>query len=77
MLVNDDFVDTPMDSTLLTALVAALQGDCISFDTFFHQLQKGEVYPDDWDLAKEVSAISRRPIPEPTKPDPNADPNAN
>lgn len=82
VLVNDDFVDTPMDSTLLTALVAALQGDCISFDTFFHQLQKGEVYPDDWDLTKEVSAISRRPIPEPTKPDPkkpdpNADPNAN
>jgi hypothetical protein len=80
VIVNDDFVDTPLDATTLSALVAAFQADAISFETFFHQLSTGEIYPDDWDLAKEIAAIGQRPVvtipvaPDPNpKPDPKAD----
>lgn len=82
VVVNDDFVDTPLDQGMLTALTSALQGNAISIDTFFHQLEKGEIYPPDWDLQKEVAAIAARPpamappAPPAPKVDPNADPNA-
>ncbi len=83
VIVNDDFVDTPMDSTTLAALVAAFQADAISFSTFYHQLKNGEIYPDDWDMEMEIAAIGQRPavtIPvAPTEPgsNPKPDPNAN
>lgn len=86
VIVNDDFVETPLDPTQLAGLVAAFQADCISFETFFHQLSTGEIYPADWDLEKEIAAIAQRPpatvpaLPEPPVPDPKnpkPDPAAN
>lgn len=70
VLVNDDFIDTPMDPQTLAGLVTAFQADAISFETFFFQLQKGEVYPDNWDLDREVGAIGQRPpVTKPVVPD--------
>ncbi len=85
VMVNDDFVDTPMTEGMLNALVAAFQSDSISVDTFFHNLEQGELYPPDWDLQKEVAAIGQRPLsmtppaptPPPADPNPDDDPNPN
>lgn len=77
VIVNDDFIDTPMSEAWLTALVAALQSNSISADTFFFQCEKGELYPPDWDLQKEAAAIAQRPpsmVP-PAPPAPKPDPN--
>lgn len=71
VVVNDDFVDTPMTSEWLTALVAALQGNAISAETFFFQCEKGELYPEGWDMQKEIAAITQRP-PSMTPPAPPA-----
>lgn len=78
VMVNDDFVDTPLDSTQLTALVAALMADAISFDTFYHQLETGEIYPPEWDKEKEIAAIGQRPaVTVPTPPAPAKTPPGN
>jgi Domain of unknown function (DUF4055) len=60
-VVNQDFVDVQMDAATLQALVSAFQQNAISFDTFFYQLQRGEVYPDGWDHESEAAAIGQRP----------------
>jgi hypothetical protein len=61
VLINQDFVETAIDPATLQALVSAFQQNAISFEAFFHQLQKGEVYPDGWDIDQEAAAISQRP----------------
>lgn len=61
VVMNLDFVDTSMDAATLQALVAAFQQNALSFDTFFHKLKEGEIYPDGWDLEREAAAISQRP----------------
>lgn len=60
-LMNQDFVDTTMDSATLQALVAAFQQNALSFDAFFHKLKEGEIYPDGWDVEREAAAIGQRP----------------
>jgi len=60
-LINQDFVDTALDAPTLQGYVSAFQQNAISFDTFFYLLQKGEVYPDGWDMEKEAAAIGQRP----------------
>ncbi len=61
VLINQDFVETSIDSATLQALVSAFQQNALSFEAFFHQLKKGEIYPDGWDLDSEAAAISQRP----------------
>lgn len=41
--LNTDLADLVMDHQTLAALVAALQGGSISFDTFWHNLERGEL----------------------------------
>jgi hypothetical protein len=72
-VMNEDFVDVSIDSATLTAMVAAFQGNAISFETFYYQMKQGEVYPDEWDIEREAAAISQRPpgtmpIPPPAAP---------
>jgi hypothetical protein len=70
-VINKDFVDTALDAPALQAFVSAFQQNAMSFDTFFYQLQKGEVYPDGWDMEMEAAAIGQRPpatMPIPTTP---------
>lgn len=54
---NKDYMPADIDPQMLTALFAALQGSGISWQTFAYNLQKGEVYPDDWTLDDELEAI--------------------
>jgi hypothetical protein len=61
IVMNTDYIDEAMPPDRLTALTAALQGNAISVETYFYQLQRGEVYPPDWDLDREVAAIAQRP----------------
>lgn len=44
--LNKDYVPQGMDAQLLTALVAAWQSGAISYNTFFANLQKGEIAPE-------------------------------
>lgn len=72
-VINQDFVDIQMDAPTLQALVSAFQQNAISFETFFFQLRKGEIYPDGWDHEAEAAAISQRPpgtmpLPPPAPP---------
>lgn len=62
VMINQDFVDAPLSPTAIQALVQAFQQNAISFDTFFFQLKQGEVYPDGWDMERELAAISQRPV---------------
>jgi len=76
-VMNEDFVDADIDPATLTALVGAFQQNAMSFEAFFHNLKKGEVYPDGWDMEKEAAAISQRPPatqPLPPPIDPNKQP---
>lgn len=74
ILINQDFIETAIDAATLQALVSAFQQNAISFEAFFHQLQKGEVYPDGWDLDQEAAAISQRPPATMPVPPPAASP---
>ncbi len=68
-LINQDFVDAQMDAATLQALVSSFQQNAISFETFFYQLQRGEVYADGWDMEREAAAIGQRPpATQPTPP---------
>lgn len=61
VIMNDDFIDAPLDSATLTAIVGAFQQNAISFDTMFYQLQKGEIYAPDTTKEQELAAIGQRP----------------
>lgn len=73
LIMNKDFMSQSMNPQMLTALTSALTTGSISVEAYYHQLEKGEIYPDEWDLEKEVAAIAERPVttaPEPTPPNP-------
>lgn len=77
VLINEDFIDTSIDAASLQAYVAAFQQNALSFEAFFYLLQKGEVYPEGWDMDKEAAAIAQRPpatAPLPPPIDPNKTP---
>ncbi|EJN07799.1 DUF4055 domain-containing protein [Herbaspirillum sp. YR522] len=64
--LNRDFFPMPMTPEQLTALVQALQGGAISFETFFAQLQAGEVIVSTR-TAEEEDAARKKDTPEPSK----------
>ena len=47
-----------IDSTMLIALMTALQSSAISYDTWFYNLQRGEIVPDDRTADDEKELIS-------------------
>lgn len=68
---STDFVGAVIAPQLLDSLLKAYVSGSMSFEAFFFNLQKGELYPDDWDLARELAAINAAqnlPGPARTKP---------
>lgn len=55
--LNSDFMSRPMDSTQLTSLVQAYQADTISYDTFYWNLQRGELARPDIDADEERTLV--------------------
>lgn len=55
--LNTDFIETHLAGPELTALVGAFQSSAISFETLFHNLQKGELIPPGRTLEEEKDAI--------------------
>lgn len=57
---NTDFVPTGMDANTLNALVASLQSGAISYDTFYENLQRGEIASTDRTAEEELALISNQ-----------------
>lgn len=55
--LNSDFMARPMDSTQLTSLVQAYQADTISYETFYYNLQRGEIARPDVEAEDERTLI--------------------
>lgn len=66
--LNKDFTSSEIPPERIAALVAAHQQGKISWETFFHQMQKGEAYPADWDIQKERDSIDANPVMPPMPP---------
>lgn len=56
-IYSKDFVGSTIAPNMLAELVKAHATGAISFDVFFHNLQKGELYPEGHDLDMERRAI--------------------
>jgi hypothetical protein len=55
--LNTDYNPKSMDAQTLTALIAAWQGGAISYDTFYDNLQKGEIAGNDRTAEEEKAMI--------------------
>lgn len=75
---STDFVGATMAPTMLAELLKTYVAGGMSFEAFFFNLQKGEFYPDDWDLEREAAAIrDAQTMPGPSnanKPDETKEP---
>ena len=63
-----DFVVSKLQAPEIQALTGALIANKISFQTYFHNLQAGEIYADDWTLEQEreaTEAAQALALPEP------------
>lgn len=58
--LNEDFDTFGIDAPMLVAMMQAEAGGALSFDVMFHNLKKGEMYPDGWTLDDELEAIANR-----------------
>lgn len=65
-----DMASSRMDAPTLTAFVAALQTGAISYETFFYNLQSGEIFSDGRTIEEEQTAIEQG-SPNPPHPEPN------
>lgn len=68
LVLSNDFISAAMPAERLTALVSALQMNAISYETFFYNLQKGEMYQEGRTLEEEVAGVEDQPLPTPTDP---------
>lgn len=57
--LNKEFDTVPMDPQKMSVLMLALQSGQISWDVWFYNLQKGNVYPDNWDENTEREKIAQ------------------
>lgn len=55
---NQDFISSSINPTLLDVLFKIYIAGGMSFEAFFHNLERGELYPDDWGLERELAAIN-------------------
>lgn len=78
IVINRDWIETRLDSNELTALMKAYQSGSISYATFWHNLQQGEIAPLDrtWEDERDMiddDDVLAQPIPatpaEPAVPD--------
>lgn len=78
---NQDFVASSIPPALLSELLKVYVSGSMSFDAFFENLRKGELYPEEWSLEKERLAIdSSQSLPGPARtipPDPEKKPDPN
>jgi hypothetical protein len=80
LTLSTDFLAAKIDAPTLTAMMAAVQGNLMSFETFFYNLEQGEVYPDGWTIEDELAKMEEKPpglvppAPAPGKPAPKAAP---
>lgn len=56
--INTDFLALPIDPTLLTSMMATVQGGLMSPQTFFYNLERGELLPPGADFETEKENIS-------------------
>ena len=56
--LTDDFTAKPVDANTLKALLEAVLSGTMSWQSYFAALERGEVYPDEWDMDKEAEAIA-------------------
>lgn len=54
---NKDYTNVTLDPMMINSLMAAVQQGTISFDTFFHNMKKGELYPDGRTMDEEFELI--------------------
>jgi len=57
--VNTDFYEDDISGEELLKWIQAYQSGGISYDTFYHNLEKKEAFPSNWDKGKELDAIER------------------
>lgn len=55
--LNTDFNEDRMDASNMKGFMELLQAGKISFDVYFYNLKKMEVYPDGWTQEQEIDAI--------------------
>jgi hypothetical protein len=55
--LNTDYTVTSLDALTLTALMTSMQGGSYSFEAYYSKLEKAGMYPDDWTIEQERSAI--------------------
>ncbi len=76
--LNTDFTSASITPEMLTAMVATLQAGHISKETFFHQMERGELYKPGWTFEDEQDSIDANPaLPPPLPLDPNKPPPTN
>lgn len=80
LTLSTDFLAAKIDPQTLQAMMAAVQGNLMSFETFFYNLEQGEVYPDGWTIEDELAKMEEKPpglvppAPAPAKTAPKAEP---
>lgn len=63
--LNTDFASAAIQPEMLTGLIAAYQQGAISKKTLFHNLERGELYPNGWTYDEEETEIEANPPPMP------------
>jgi len=76
IVMSQDYVTSGMPPERITAMVSALQMGAISYETFFYNLQKGEIYQEGHTQEDELKAISTGGLPmgKPPEPEPKPKP---
>lgn len=69
MELNKDFNLLGVDPQMLTALMAGVQSNLVSWSVFFYNMQRGELYPDNLTPEEEADLIKAGPpMPAPAAP---------
>ena len=55
--INKDYTDIQLDSQYISALSALYEKRFISLKTFMYNLQKGEIYPDNFSFEDEIKLL--------------------
>lgn len=63
--VNRDFVGGQADPSFISSLMSSWMSGAMSFETLYHNFQRGELYPPDWSMEKEQAAMKTNPPPAP------------
>ncbi len=59
--LNTDFLISPIDASILTNLLSAVQAGNMSHEAFFYNLERAQLFPEGWTLEQEKAAIEAGP----------------